>query len=135
MSRGSKSPDASRPQTNHLAITSLALGLVSIVLCLLGLFLLAIAIETWERSSRHWIAWIFPLMVPVSGLICGVISLRRVKNSSGREGGRRLALTGVILNAAALVAFPVALPKVRATAMRAHCVANRTRMRPDLVSS
>jgi competence protein ComGC len=103
-------PGVPQPKTNKLAIASLFLGILALVLCVVG------------------------VVFAIPGLICGFMGMKRVKNSAGLEKGHGLALTGTIMNGAALVLFPIigllaaiAIPnfvKAREAAQRNACVSN-----------
>ncbi len=98
------------PKTNGLAITSLVLGILALLACIAG------------------------VLFAIPGLICGIVGLKRVKNSGGAEQGHGLAVTGIVLNGVALALCPIlallaaiAVPnfvKARNASASNACVAN-----------
>ena len=103
-------PGIPQPKTNKFAITSLVLGILSVVLCAAG------------------------ILFAIPGLIFGFLGMSRVKKSGGTEKGHGLALAGTIMSGVGLVMFPViallmaiAIPnfvKARAAAQSNGCAAN-----------
>jgi competence protein ComGC len=103
-------PSVPQPKTNKLALSSLILGILGLIFCVVG------------------------GVFAIPGLICGIIGMKRVKNSGGAEKGHGLAVAGTVLSAVGLVVFPVfallaaiAVPnfvKARDVAQRNGCVAN-----------
>jgi hypothetical protein len=103
-------PAVPKPKTNGLAIASLALGILSVLLCGVG------------------------IVFAIPGLICGIMGMNRVKNSGGTEQGHGLALTGTVMSGVSLALLPVigllaaiAIPnfvKARQSSQRAACVSN-----------
>ena len=110
MSMEANPPGVPQPKTNGLAITSLVLGILAVLLCGVG------------------------IVFAIPGLICGILGMKRVKNSGGTEQGHGLALTGTVLNGVSLALLPVvgllaaiAIPnfvKARASSQRAACISN-----------
>ena len=110
MNADSTPPGLPEAKTNKLAVTSLVLGILSLVLCAIG------------------------ILFAIPGLICGLMGMSRVKKSGGTEKGHGLALAGTVMSGAGLVLFPVigllaaiAIPnfvKARTTAQRAACINN-----------
>ena len=103
-------PGIPEPKTNRLAISSLVLGILSLVLCAIG------------------------IVFAIPGLICGFMGMSRVKKSGGTEKGHGLAVAGTVMSGAGLVMFPViallmaiAIPnfvKAKAAAQRNACIGN-----------
>ena len=103
-------PSVPPVKTSGLAVTSLVLGILSLLLCGVG------------------------VVFSIPGLICGFASMSRVKKSGGTEKGRGLALTGTILSGISLIMLPVigllaaiAIPnfvRAREAAQRNACMAN-----------
>ena len=103
-------PAVPRAKTNTLAVTSLVLGILSLMLCGVG------------------------VVFSIPGLICGFMGMSRVKKSGGAEKGHGLALTGTIMSGVSLVMLPVigllaaiAIPnfvKARGAAQNSACVSN-----------
>jgi len=103
-------PGIPEPKTNKFAITSLVLGILSLILCGVG------------------------VIFAIPGLIFGFLGMSRVKKSGGTEKGHGLALAGTVMNGTALVMFPIigllaaiAVPnfvKARSAAQRNACIAN-----------
>ena len=91
-------------------MTSLVLGILSVVLCGVG------------------------VLPGIPGLICGILGMSRVKKSGGAEKGRGMALTGTILSGVSIASVPVvgllaaiAIPnfvKARNAAQANACIAN-----------
>ena len=75
-------PYAARPRTNGLAIASMATGIASVALCMFAV----------------------PAVV---GLILGIVALQQIKYRG--DGGRSMAIAGVVTSAVSLVAFAVLL--------------------------
>ena len=100
-------PGSVQPKTSGLAITSLVLGILSLLLCALG---------------------------PVFGIpaiICGHVASGRIKRSGGSLSGKGLAMAGFITgyaNIALMVLLvPIAIPnfvRARQTAFKNSCIAN-----------
>src|SRR4030095_1803587 len=103
-------PEVPQAKTNKLALTSLVLGIFSVVLCGVG------------------------ALLAIPGLICGIMGMSRVKKSGGAEKGHGLALTGTILSGVSIAMVPVvallaavAIPnfvKARSAAQRNSCISN-----------
>jgi competence protein ComGC len=103
-------PGLPQPRNNKLAVSSLVLGILSLVLCGIG------------------------VLFAIPGLICGFTGMSRVKKSGGLEKGHGLALAGTVMSGTALVMFPIiallaaiAVPnfvKARTMAQKNACIAN-----------
>jgi competence protein ComGC len=101
---------APAPKNNNLAVTSLVLGILSVLACGVG------------------------IIFSIPGVITGIMGLRRVKSSQGSQKGHGLAVTGIVLSAVSLVMLPiigllaaVAIPnfvKAREAAQRNACLVN-----------
>lgn len=101
-------PGSNQPsKTSGLAITSLVLGILSLMTCFLG------------------------FITGIPGVICGHISLSKIKRSAGALGGRGVAIAGLITGYAGIAFFlllvPFAIPnfmKAREAAQRISCIVN-----------
>src|SRR2546427_8108062 len=98
-------PSQVQPKTSRLAITSLVLGIISIVLVCIG-----------------------PIFA-IPAIICGHIAYTRTRSSQGLLTGGGLAIAGFITGYASLglclLLLPIAIPnfvKARATAQRTVCI-------------
>src|SRR5688572_13452609 len=101
---------APQPKTNKLAVWSLILGILGLIFCVVG------------------------GVFAIPGLICGIIGMKRVRNSGGGEKGQGLAIAGTALSAVGLVVFPIvalmtaiAVPnfvKARDVSMKNSCIVN-----------
>jgi competence protein ComGC len=110
MNTVSTPPEVPQARTNGLALTSFILGILSVVLCGVG------------------------VLFAIPGLICGIMGISRVKKSGGMEKGHGLALAGTILSGVSIAMLPVigllaaiAIPnfvKARNASQRAACVSN-----------
>jgi competence protein ComGC len=96
-----------KPKTNGLAITSLVLGILSMIVCGVG------------------------IVLAIPGLICGFMGMKRVKNSGGVQKGWGLALAGTIMSGLVILMFPlfalIAIPnfvKARELAQKNGCIVN-----------
>jgi hypothetical protein len=96
-----------RSKTSALAVTSLVLGILGLVLCMIS-----------------------PLFA-IPAVICGHVALSKVKRSAGALGGRGIAIAGLITGyvglALLLVLLPIAIPnfvKAREGAFKNACVSN-----------
>jgi hypothetical protein len=107
-------PGMPEARTNKLAITSLVLGILSVLFCGVG------------------------IVFSIPGLICGFLGMSRAKNSGGTERGHGMALTGTIMSGVSLVMLPVigllaaiAIPnfvKARGSAQKNACIGNLTQI-------
>jgi competence protein ComGC len=98
------------PKTNGLAVASFVMGLLSVLICGVG------------------------IIFSIPGAICGIMGLRRIRASTRQQKGRGLAVAGLVMSAASLVLLPIvgllaaiAIPnfvKARETAQRQACFAN-----------
>jgi competence protein ComGC len=101
---------AAPEKTNGLALASLILGILSLLACGVG------------------------IIFSIPGVICGILGLKRVRNSAGTQKGRGFAIAGLVMSAVSLVMLPViglmaaiAIPnfvKAREAAQRNACRAN-----------
>jgi competence protein ComGC len=110
MNTESLSVSAAPKKPNGLALASLILGILSLLACGVG------------------------IIFSIPGVICGILGIKRVKNSAGTQTGQGLAVAGLVMSAVSLVMLPVigltaaiAIPnfvKARETAQRSACQAN-----------
>ena len=106
----SPSIPAAPKKPNGLALASLILGILSLLACGVG------------------------IIFSIPGVICGILGIKRVKNSGGTQTGQGLAVAGLVMSTVSLVMLPViglmaaiAIPnfvKARETAQRSACQAN-----------
>jgi len=103
------SPSGVAPKSSGLAITSLVLGILSLILVFCG----------------------GPILFAIPAIVCGHIANSRIKNSGGELGGQGLAIGGFVTGYVALglmlLMIPLAIPnfvKARQTAMKNMCKAN-----------
>ena len=75
------------PRTDSFATFSFVAGILSVVVCL---------------------CWPF-FVVPVAGIVFGILSLNRIGKQPDRYAGRGLALAGIVLGALCLVMMAIAL--------------------------
>ncbi|MGH2698887.1 MAG: DUF4190 domain-containing protein [Actinomycetota bacterium] len=66
-------------RTNGMALVSLTLGILGFL--------------------------VLPILASIAGIICGVASKRSIERSEGREGGRELAVAGIVLSSVGLAVW------------------------------
>jgi Domain of unknown function (DUF4190) len=66
-------------RTNSLALVSLALGVLGFL--------------------------VIPILGPIAGILCGLRAKRSIEGSGGRQGGRELAVAGIVLSSVGLAVW------------------------------
>jgi hypothetical protein len=94
-------PESEQParKTNQLAITSLVFGIIGLFLIAFNLlFIMALSNTGATPPDELFIASLFAeFLFGISGLLVGILALRQIKKEANAEGGKWIAITGIIL--------------------------------------
>jgi hypothetical protein len=118
-------PERHNPQNQKrgLAIFSLIMGIISFPpVNVVFAFVLSFILSKIFGDIGAGIGFLFALVILPVGLIVGIVSLRKTKNSPTEYGGKGLATAGIVFSVIGLVTLPIVAtkPKIASSSIIAN---------------